>query len=230
MGQDLRRHPRVAPQVGYFLSCVTADCSERPYSLSTRLLDVSQGGACVATTGRLQERLPVLLDVRLPDLGRFRARALVAWSSTDPERRHLAGLRFERVFEADDVPVPDAPRPPADPRRRHKRYFPGRADPVFTLPTLWSGLGFRAKNRAVRLLDLSQGGAQLICDDRLLPELVGDLALDFCRPRVQVHAEVRIVWCRRNTLLLTPEWHVGLAFRKVAEPESLGMLARCFLG
>lgn len=232
MDSERRRHPRIAPQVGYFLSCVCTEYPDRPYSLSTRLLDISQSGARLETVGRLREKLPVQLDVRLPgEYARFRAWASVAWSTSFKETHHVAGLRFERVEEAADEPLPEtAPRPAAEPRRRHRRFFPGRGDVTFTPRSLWTAVGFRARNRAVRLVDVCPGGVQLICDGRIEPGAVGDFTYDCSRPRVDVDAEARVVWCRRNTLILTPEWHVGLAFRRVADPSALKALDRHFLG
>jgi hypothetical protein len=232
MDSDRRLHPRVVPQIGYFLSCVCTEYVERPYSLSTRLVDISQGGACVATVGRLRERLPVQMDVRLPgEYARFRAWAVVAWSSSVGESGHAAGLRFERVEESPDEPLAEtSPKPAAEPRRRHKRYFPGRGDLTFALRSLWTSIGFRPRNRAVRLVDVSPGGVHLICDGRLETGAIGDFSYDCSRPRIDLQAEARVVWCRRDTLLLTPEWHVGLAFRKVVDPSALRSLDRHFLG
>jgi hypothetical protein len=232
MDSERRRHPRIAPQVGYFLSAVCTEYPDRPYSLSTRLLDISQSGARLETVGRLRERLPVQIDVRLPgEYARFRAWTSVAWSTSDRRDRHYAGLRFERVEEAADEPLPEtSPKPAAEPRRRHKRYFPGRGDVTFAPRTLWTSVGFHPKNRAVRLVDVSPGGVQIIVDGRLEPGVVGDFTYDCSRPRVDLQAEARVVWCRRNTLLLTPEWHVGLAFRRVEDPSALKTLERHFLG
>ena len=231
MFQDRRRHGRTAPHEGYFLSCVNPEYAQRPYSLSTRLVDVSPGGACLSSVGRLREGLALLLDIHLPGaLARFRARAVVAWSRTVRDVQHLAGLRFEGVVEAGESPVHDPVSGSSEPRRRHKRYFPGRAEAGFAPRRFWTSLGFHPRNRALRLVDLSRTGAQLICDGPLKPGATGDVALDFSRPRVAVEGEARVVWCRRNTLLLAPEWKVGLVFRNLSDPTAILSLERHFLG
>lgn len=231
MFQDRRRHARTTPAEGYLLSCISPDFAQPPRSLSTRLVDVSPGGACLASVGRLREGVPLLLDIQLPGAyARFRARAVVAWSRTVRDVQHLAGLRFEGVVEAGDAPAQEPVRASVEPRRGHKRYFPGRAEATFALRTLRTALGLHPRNRALRLVDLSRTGAQLVCDGPLKPGATGDLAFDFSRPRATVAGEARVVWCRRNTLLLAPEWKVGLAFRKIADPQSIRSLERHFLG
>lgn len=217
MDADRRRHSRVPPAVGYELSC-------RP-AVSTRLIDASPGGVCLATPERLPLGLRLVLEIRLPgEPGRFRAQAVVAWSAD-----RAAGLRFDHVDEDVDLPEP-APEKPAEPRRRHKRYFPGRGDIVFAPGTLWTAIGFRPKDVAVRIVNLSAGGAHLVCAGRVEPGTRGTMSFDFSRPRVTIEGDAQVVWCKRDTLLLTPEWHVGLAFRRVADPESLRSMERAFLG
>src|SRR5688572_24883373 len=156
MRPERRRHSRCAPMVGYFLSCRAPIGA----SLSTRLIDVGPGGVCVSTIDQPPLGLRLVLEIRIPgEPGRFRALAVVAWSSD-----RAAGLRFESVEEDADLPSrkPDA-LPPAEPRRRHKRYFPGRGDVLFTPHTLWTSIGFRPRDHALRLVDLSSGGAHLVC-------------------------------------------------------------------
>jgi hypothetical protein len=225
MRPERRRHERCSPMSSYFLSCYVPGRADRP-SLSTKLVDVGPGGVCVATSDRLPLGLRLILEIRIPgEPGRFRAQAVVAWAGD-----HAAGLRFENVDEDADLPSPADARRPSEPRRRHKRYFPGRGDLSFLPRTLWTSLGFRPRNLAVRIVDLSTGGAHLICAERLTPGDVGDLSFDFSRPRVTLEGEARVVWCRRDTLLLTPEWHVGIAFRRVSDPEAVRTLERHFLG
>jgi hypothetical protein len=217
MTPERRRHPRCPPQSKYLLTC-------RP-SYSTRLIDVSPGGACVETSERLPLGTRLVLEIRVPgDPDRVRAEAVVAWAG-----ERAAGLRFERVDE--DADLPDAPsRPPAEPRRRHKRFFPGRGDLALTPRTFWRALGFRPKDVALRIVDLSQSGAHLVCRERLKPGVLAEFGLKLYYPRLDVLGEARVVWCRRDTLLLAPEWHVGVSFRRVDDPFSVRSLERRFLG
>ena len=223
MRPERRQHSRCAPMVGYFLSCRAPIGT----SLSTRLIDVGPGGVCVSTIDRPPLGLRLVLEIRIPgEPGRFRALAVVAWS-TD----HAAGLRFEKVDEDADLPSrqPEA-APPAEPRRRHKRYFPGRGDVLFAPHTLWTSIGFRPRDYALRLVDLSSGGAHLVCGERLKPGVVGRMSFDFTYPRVAVEGEAQVVWCRRDTLKLAPEWHIGLSYRRLADPDAVRTLDRHFVG
>ena len=222
---ERRRHSRCAPMTGYFLTCRPPDRSGGP-SLSNRLIDVAPGGVCLATAERLAPGLRLILEIRLPgESDRFRAQAVVAWAGPQ-----AAGLRFESVDEDADLPDPAAAPATAEPRRRHKRFFPGRGDASFEPQTLWTSLGFRPRDLEPRLVDLSQSGAHLICRERLKPGLLGRVRFDFTYPRTVVEGEARVVWCRRDTLKLAPEWHVGLSFRRIADPASVRTLDRHFLG
>jgi hypothetical protein len=223
MRPERRRHARCAPMVGYFLSCRAPVGG----SLSTRLVDVGPGGVCVSTVDRPPLGLRLALEIRIPgEPGRFRALAVVAWADD-----RAAGLRFEKVDEDADLPSkPEAPPSSAEPRRRHKRFFPGRADVVFAPHTLWTSLGFKPRDHALRLVDISSGGAQLVCRERLKTGLLGRMSFDFSYPRVAVEGEARVVWCRRDTMKLAPEWHVGLAYQRLTDPDAVRTLDRHFVG
>ncbi|HLF93024.1 MAG TPA: PilZ domain-containing protein, partial [Planctomycetota bacterium] len=151
----------------------------------------------------------------------------------------VAGLAFDRVLECygdrlsflsgrRDAPSPARTR---EPRRRFKRFCPRDARVACVPRDLRRLLGFPS-NPALRLQDLSQGGAQIVCSQRLKPGRTVDLALDFDRPRATVAAEAVVRWCRRDTLSLESRWHAGLVFRRMApgDEERLATLDRHYLG
>lgn len=111
-----------------------------------------------------------------------------------------------------------SPKSSDEPRRRHKRYVPLRSQVVCTLRGFWSTLG-RRRNVALRLKDVSMGGAQIISKKPLAPGSRTDVTLQFpgfLHPVVAV-ADVR--WCHRDTLSLEPRWTAGLTFKHLT-PEN----------
>lgn len=238
MLDDRRRHARSSPDAGYFLTC-TASGVPRPINLSTRLIDVGPGGACILSVGRLRPSSEIDLSIVLPDyLSRFKARAVVAWSktvmSTDGRREaHAAGLRFELVESASGratdfigAETRGSGRTP-EPQRRDKRFSPGPACLSLVPASFW-----RKRDVALRLVDLSLGGAQVVCSRRLEPGTTAALGVEVSRPWVRFGGEVLVRWCRRDTLRLEPAWHAGLVFKKLdaGGEAALGSLDRAFLG
>ena len=237
MFEDRRRHARNSPDAGSFLTCTAADVP-RPVNLSTRLIDVGPGGACILSVGRLRPQAEIDLSIVLPDyLSRFKARAVVAWSKTVASREgreaHAAGLRFELVESASGratdfigAETRGTARTP-EPQRRDKRFSPGRAS--ISLFPRWF---FGRRDVGVRLVDLSLGGAQVVCSKRIEAGATADFTLSSSRPLVHVSAEVLVRWCRRDTMRREPIWHAGLVFKKLdaSGEASLRALDRAFLG
>ncbi len=243
---ERRRHPRRKPEPGYVLTCTAAEFAGKatePYNLGSRLLDVSAGGACLVTVGRLREGLPVLIEIAFPatrDL--FRAKAAICWSrtveSTGSERRtaHVAGLRFGEVLEARGGKVAPVAGERAleasrEPRRRHKRFTPQEVEIVCLPRGFWRGLGF-GSNVGRHLKDLSVGGAQIVSATRLEPGRKVDLKLTFRKPPAVVQAQGEVRWCRRDTLSVEPRWYAGVVFRRIAPASNQNLLAigRLFVG
>ncbi len=110
----------------------------------------------------------------------------------------------------------------SEPRRRHKRFTPPRAEVVCVPRSFWTLL--RKKNVALHLKDVSLGGAQIITEEPLQPGLKTDLTISFAGfpGPVQIEADVR--WCRRDTLSLAPKWHAGLTIKRMS-PASESRLA-----
>jgi len=246
MHAERRKCSRIKPDHGIVCTCTSAEYSghsRSPYNLATRLLDVSPRGACLVTPGRLRERATLIVDISVPQkLARFKARAVVSWSTTlerAGRTAHVAGLRFERVLESygdrfsflGGLPVAPAPARTREPRRRFKRFAPGHARVACAPRSFWNILGIRT-NPALRLQDLSRGGAQIVCSRRLKPGRTVDLTLSVDPPRVTVVAEAAVRWCRRDTRSLESRWLAGLVFQRIRpeQEEQLKALDALYLG
>lgn len=240
MSSDRRNHVRVAPEDGYFLSCRPAG-AEAPLPVSTRLLDVSPGGAGLQTLAPLREAARLDLSIILPEwMARFRARGVVRWSASrtfgsTSATVHYAGIRFEAVEEtpgrATDWLGGAGGRPAGDPQRRHARVRPLVVDALLEPRTWARRLGLR-KDVPVTVLDLGLGGARVDVGERLEPGLRSELRLRTARPDGALTADVEVRWCRRDTRLLAPRWTAGLAFRPMspADAHLLRAIVRHYLG
>jgi c-di-GMP-binding flagellar brake protein YcgR len=245
MHSERRKSYRIKPDSGFVCTLMSAEYEGHPGAapnLATRLLDVSSGGACLVTVGRLRERVPLILDIHVPQaLARFKARASVRWSET-LERRgrtaHVAGLRIDRVLESYGDRLSflggrrdPAPPPPVEPQRRFKRFCPKDARVSCEPHGLARSLGIR-REVALHLRDLSQGGAQVVCSRRLAPGRRVDLRLEVPAARTALSAEAQVRWCRRDTLSLESRWHAGLVFKRISpeDEERLKALDRFHLG
>jgi hypothetical protein len=245
MHSERRKSFRVKPDAGFVCTLTSSDLAGRPgggHNLAQRLLDVSSGGACLVTVGRLRDRVPLILDIHVPQaLARFKARASVRWSET-LERRgrtaHVAGLRIERVLESYGDRLSflggrrdPAPPPPVEPQRRFKRFYPKDARVSCEPLGLAQLLGIR-REVALHLKDLSQGGAQVVCSRRLAPGRRVNLRLEIPAARTALSAEAQVRWCRRDTLSLESRWNAGLIFKRMSpeDEDTLKALDRFHLG
>jgi hypothetical protein len=228
MGSERRRHNRVASKEAS-VACTSAEFAQPgtdSYNLAVRLLDTSASGACIVTKGRLREGIKVTLGIILP---RVMSRAVVRWSTTVESKgrtAHVAGLMFDRA-----VSELSPPRPPAtdseklrskEPQRRHRRFAPEKVDIVCLPRGLLTKLGVKS-NSAKGLRNLSLGGAQIVCSEKLAPGDPVDLTLQFRYPATMIKAEGIVRWCRRDTMSLEPRWNVGVVFKQM-DPASGGRL------
>ncbi len=101
-----RKCSRIKPDLGFVCSCTNAEFaghSADRTNLATRILDVGPRGVCQVRTGRLRERVPLIVDLSVPRmLARFKARAVVRGSQTlerGGRTARVAGLSFDRVLE-----------------------------------------------------------------------------------------------------------------------------------
>src|SRR5262249_2049283 len=131
MGDERRRHDRSAnreAQIALTSAAHTASGSPA-YNLAVRLLDTSATGACLVTSDRLGEGLPVIVGIILPGhKSGIMSKATVRWSpSIESKGRtaHVAGVEFEKPVAALAPEKPKSgPSDYAEPNRRHKRFVP----------------------------------------------------------------------------------------------------------
>jgi Tfp pilus assembly protein PilZ len=236
MHKERRTHPRVRPAKGARVECRSEEVTSTAdlHNLATRLLDLSSKGACIVTTGRLREGLPVTLEVSIPgSTSRLNVHAEVRWSTSvgseaGPQHvAHVAGLRFRKVREAKGSAFAAVDGAPADgrrkdPRRHHRRFVP-RDVQVDCLPAgflAWLGL---ASNAVHGLKDLSQGGIQIITRRPMAPGRRVTLRLAFRHPPGVFEADGRVRWCTRDTMSVQKRWFVGIVFGRVPGKSAMDL-------
>lgn len=207
------------------VACTSADQAKpgsASYNFAVRLLDTSATGACVVTTGRIREGVPVVVGIILPhQKARVMAKAVVRWSTTVESKgrtAHVAGLEFDQPITA-LAPKPAAAKGPAgskstEPQRRHRRFSPEKVDIVCLPRGILTKLGVKS-NAAKALKDLSLGGVQIVSTEKLKAGDPVDLMLQFSFPKTTVRATGVVRWCRRDTLSLEPRWNVGVVFKEM---------------
>ncbi|HLY11559.1 MAG TPA: PilZ domain-containing protein [Planctomycetota bacterium] len=224
MSSERRRHDRVSAKDASvaLTSGEFAKKGSDSYNLAVRLLDTSSSGACIVTKGRLREGISVIVGVVLPRQGtKVMSRAVVRWSTTVESKgrtAHVAGLQFERPL-SELAPVKPPPTASEvlrskEPQRRHRRFTPEKVEIICLPRSLLRKLGVKS-NSAKSLKNLSLGGAQIVCSQKLSPGDPVDLTLQFRYPATSVTAEGIVRWCRRDTLSLEPRWNVGVVFKQM---------------
>jgi len=255
--RERRTGGRSRPAPRLEVRCTNADApaaGDDAYNLARKIVDVSSRGACVVTTGRLRRGVPVAVDLFVPGSGaRFRSKATVQWSTTVESRgreAHVAGLRFDRMFHPESAkrpapephprPAPASPPRPSrrpalppspEPVREHKRFSPGNVGLVCLPRGILRRLGL-AGNAGHHVKDLSRGGAQIVCSQKLKPGQVVDLRLEFHRPKLSLEAEAVIRWCRRDTTSLKRRYLAGIVWKSLplSSERSLRAIESAFLG
>jgi len=118
-----------------------------------------------------------------------------------------------------------------EPRRRHKRFSPPRAQVTCVPRGFWAPL-IKGRNVALYLRDVSLGGAQIVAAKPLATGLKTDITITFAGfpDPVQMEADVR--WCRRDTLSLAPKYNAGLTIKQIAPDHEfrLANIDRTYLG
>src|SRR5262245_50589821 len=106
MQPERRKHPRVKPNEMFRVQCYSGEFAENPLhrnNLALRCLDLSTGGACIITPGRLRVGAALVLSVDIPDTAtRFLGKGVVRWSqSLEKQGReaHVAGMQILEVKE-----------------------------------------------------------------------------------------------------------------------------------
>ena len=240
MEKERRKYPRVRPAKDAQVECRSEDVTTTAelHNLATRLLDLSPKGACIVTTGRLREGLPVKLEVSIPGSpSRLTVHAEVRWSTSigseaGPQHvAHVAGLRFKAVKEAKGSSFEEEPhgngngkknKKKKDPRRHHRRFVPKDVE-IDCIPAgflAWLGV---AANAARSVKDLSQGGIQIVSRSPIDIERKVTVRLAFQNPPALIEAEGKVRWCARDTMSVEKRWFVGIVFGRVSDKSSMDL-------
>ena len=117
-----------------------------------------------------------------------------------------------------------------EPRRRHKRFTPPKADILCVPRGIWTLL--RRKNVASHLKDVSLGGLQIITQEPLRAGHKVDVTIQFAGFPDPVVMEADVRWCRRDTLSLKPKWTAGLTIKRLAPQHETRLrdVDRTYLG
>jgi hypothetical protein len=117
-----------------------------------------------------------------------------------------------------------------EPRRRHKRFTPPKAEILCVPRGIWTLL--RRKNVASHLKDVSLGGIQIIAQEPLRTGHKVDVTIRFAGFPDPVVMEADVRWCRRDTLSLKPKWTAGLTIKHLAPQHETRLrdVDRTYLG
>src|SRR6516162_7177376 len=188
MTEERRRSGRI-PAKEAEVACTSpgfAKPGSPSYNLAVKLLDTSATGACLVTTGRLREGIPVTVGIIFPSQNaRVMSKAVVRWATTVESKgrtAHVAGIQFENPIK-ELGPKREIPDPrKGEPQRRHKRATPEKVDIVCLPVGLLTKLGVKS-NAAKGLKNLSLGGAQIVSSEKLKTGDRVDLMLQFRYPK-----------------------------------------------
>lgn len=190
-------------------------------NVAVKLLDLSDKGAGLVTTGRLRAGAEVLVRLFIEgteDL--YAAKALVRWAETwskNGREADVAGIEFMEVQEvrgrrfrslaswAGDLPTPGGEK------RQNKRRLIESSKVTCQATGLFDLLGM-SSNIATGLLDLSEGGCQVLTVKKLEPGTKVRLSFKFQNPGVEFNAVGEVRWCNRDTMSLTPRCATGVEF------------------
>lgn len=247
MPKERRKHPRFKPEPDLRFGCYSHAFDEAGPSrvnFAVKAVDLSPGGCCLVTTGRLRVGLPLQIEITVDkDLSRFRAESVIRWADTlqhQGREAHIAGIQFMRILEVKGkrmaVLDPKGAKKAAGPdpelrRRQHKRVVMSRAEVQCVRKGLGSAFGL-AGNVAHCLVDVSEGGCQIVSREKLKEGQSVKLSLRFTGPSASVEAVGEVRWCERNTLSLEPRWPTGIEFRRIPpdDMDRLRTVLRSFAG
>lgn len=225
MHPERRRLPRTRTSSPQAVQLRAADAAAVPYNLALRLVDLSDHGACVETSGRLRAGQRVLLELALPGTRLpVKVKGVIRWSKSAPKTGRggdVAGIQFEQALMASVAAAP----PAKDPQRRFRRFVPADlGDARCVAADVWATLGLR-RNATRGVRDLSLGGIQLETRRPLRVHQPVRLRLEVRTPRAVIEGEGVVRWCRRDTLSIKPRWTVGIVFRRL-HPDTAAALKR----
>ena len=243
MQSERRKHPRVKPDSTLRVQCYSADFAGNPFqrnNLAVRCLDLSTGGACIVTPGRLRVGAPLVISVDVPDTAtRFRGKAVVRWSQTIEKQgreAHVAGMQILEVQECqgDRVAFLGAGSQkvlPVDERQKHRRVLVQEAEVICSPAGLMGSLGLSG-NIAKSLVDLSEGGCKLILEKKVDVGQRVKVQLTFKHPALKIAGEGIVRRCDRDTLVLAPKYETGIEFQNLSNDDAahLRLVLKEFLG
>jgi hypothetical protein len=225
--QERRKYPRTKPPNDYVLAVSTAEMETtagRRLNLAVKFVDMCPKGALVVTVGRLREGVQLNVEItRTRSDYRFRGKAVVRWSQTwtrGGREAEVAGIEFTEVTEVRGEEMKffaSWARGSAGLTDASQRQHPRIAPSDCTASCFAGGmLGYSSKNIARRLIDLSEGGAQLDLLEKLDPGKKVKIHLVF-KTSGEMEAEGEVCWCKRNTMVLEPHFLAGIKFTRVTE-------------
>jgi len=221
----------------------SADFAGNPFqrnNLAVRCLDLSTGGACIVTTGRLRVGAPLVISLDIPDTAtRFRGKAVVRWSQTIEKKgqeAHVAGMQILEVQECQGDRVAfmgsgSLKILPSDDRQKHRRVVVQEAEVICSVAGLMGALGLSG-NIAKSLVDLSEGGCKLILEKKVEAGQKVKIQLAFKHPALKVAGEGIVRRCDRDTLVLAPKYETGIEFQNLSNDDAahLRLVLKEFLG
>lgn len=231
MQTERRKHPRMKPDSLFRVQCYTADFAENPLhrtNLALRCLDLSARGACIVTPGRLRLGASLILSIDVPDTPtRFHGKAVVRWAaSVEKQGReaHVAGMEILEVQECQGERLAFLCAGarnflPEDTRQKHRRVLVHEAEVNCSPAGLLGSMGLSG-NVAKHLVDVNEGGCQLILDKKIEVGHRVKLHLSFKHPNLKVSAEGIVRRCDRDTLTLAPRYETGIEFQNLSNEDA----------
>ena len=242
-GKDTRRKARRRVE-GMALVCHhtggSTSASGTKVNIARDLIDISPGGLQFTCTEPLARPCSLQIQIKDPASGdAFHARGDVAWCVTAMEEGvevHHVGVQFDelfttiaksnRFFFGPGTFAIEAPEPAAKPKgwehppRKGER-FPVD-DYVVTVAKdapFWSFA--KPKNIANRVVDLSSGGAQVECSEKLEPGVRVHFTLHLNKFADTFSVDADVAWTRKLATRDIAAWRSGLKFRQLGRHHQM---------
>jgi hypothetical protein len=234
MPPERRKYPRSKPDPGIKVSAMSASAaaSNAPgvrSNVAVKLIDVCDKGAGLVTTGRLRAGADLVVRIFIEgtdDL--YAAKAIVRWAETwsrNGKEADVAGIEFMQVqeirgsrFRSMASWAVGLPTTRADDKRQQKRRLLETSQVRCAVAGLFNALGM-SPNLATGLLDLSEGGCQVMATKKLEAGAKVRLTLAFQNPTVEINASGEVRWAKCDTLSLEPKYTTGISFGKLSHDE-----------
>ncbi|HEX7898530.1 MAG TPA: PilZ domain-containing protein [Planctomycetota bacterium] len=234
MQTERRKHPRRPPDKGVGITAMSSTATAGAQATTTRsnvavkVVDVSDKGACLVTTGRLRAGAELLVKLFVEGTDDFySAKAVVRWAETwskNGREADVAGIEFMKVqevrgtrFHAMTSWAPVVPTRQDDKRKQKRRLL--ESSKVTCVATgLFNFLGM-ASNLASSLGDLSESGCQITATKKLEPGTSVKVTLAFKHPDVEFSVSGEVKYANRDTLSLEPRYATGIEFSKLAHDD-----------